>query len=227
MTMKWAYRKSLALLWMLLLLAACGSRDVAGTQNQTSAPATAPSPAPEQPSIAPATNATAAPTLPTVAETRLPKPSLDTSSTKEPEQPTMSNHDSDTAAEITPQGNVSSVEPTVRESSTDQSEEPDTSPLESPALVTLADNNRPINIAVGSTLQIQLDSGFEWQFTVGDEQMLAPVTPADSAVSGNMSYLARTVGQTTVDAVGSPPCAKSDPPCRAPSIAFSVVVTVR
>jgi hypothetical protein len=92
-------------------------------------------------------------------------------------------------------------------------------------VLTLADSQTTVTVAVGDTIQLQLGSGFDWQFTDSDSMVLQPAPgslPAD--VQG--SWLAISPGQATIFGQGDPPCRRSVPACGAPSRVFSVTIVV-
>jgi hypothetical protein len=87
--------------------------------------------------------------------------------------------------------------------------------------VTLQDNGKTINLQVGDHLLLNLDEGYRWTSRVADPTILRLLPLASP--SAQELYEAMKVGQTTLSAVGEPPCA---PLCAMPSRLFQITVVV-
>ena len=87
-------------------------------------------------------------------------------------------------------------------------------------VVKSADRPSAAVMSVGNTLRLELEEFYDWQVGVSDPTILAP-QPA------RWVYLAASPGTTTVELQGDPKCLSATPPCGAPSIGFTVTVTVK
>ena len=95
-----------------------------------------------------------------------------------------------------------------------------------PRTVTLDDSGTTLRIAVGDRLLIRLGSDLDWTLETYDAAILAEV-PSRSLDKGVQALLqAKQRGTTQLSLIGDPPCAKSRPPCNAPSRQFRVTVVV-
>jgi len=83
--------------------------------------------------------------------------------------------------------------------------------------ITMADNGGSVDVTVGDTLRLDLDSGYDWAVSVSDVSVLA---------ENDGTYLASLPGQATLTATGNPFCLSSTPPCLMPSLLFTVTVNV-
>jgi hypothetical protein len=73
-------------------------------------------------------------------------------------------------------------------------------------------------MSVGDTLKLELEDFYDWTVGVSDPTLLTP--QADG------TYRAARPGTVTLELQGDPKCLKFDTPCGAPSIGFTVTVTV-
>jgi len=99
-------------------------------------------------------------------------------------------------------------------------------------VVTLTDEGGTIELSTGQRFLLNLSSGYDWTVTVGDPADTNPAIVSQVtgvlAIQGSQGlYEARAAGRTTVSAVGDPVCREAQPPCAAPSRAFSVQVVVK
>lgn len=89
-------------------------------------------------------------------------------------------------------------------------------------VLTLADANSTVTVAVGDTIQLKLGAGLDWQLTVSDPTVLtAAAGPLPRDVQG--AWVASGPGQATISGQGDPLCY---PRCLAPSRLFSVTIIV-
>jgi hypothetical protein len=96
-----------------------------------------------------------------------------------------------------------------------------------------------VGIAASSAGSFQPTLDLLSQHQLGTPPSRGRLTAIRAQVRDPPSVLARTqvrrdaddtalaVGQATISAVGDPPCRKSTPPCMAPSLLVSVIISVR
>ncbi len=92
--------------------------------------------------------------------------------------------------------------------------------------VTLADNGRTITLNVNETFLLKLGEGYDWNITIDDQTIFSRVVNVLVVRGAQGIYVAHRPGNTTLTAVGSPECLKSQPPCARPSILFKLFVVV-
>jgi hypothetical protein len=95
-------------------------------------------------------------------------------------------------------------------------------------LITIGRQDGGTTVAVprGVNVLVKLGTDLAWTVSVGDPAILARV-PGVAIVAGAQGlYLAGMAGQTRITAVGDPACRSNQPPCMAPSFAWSVTVAV-
>ena len=83
-----------------------------------------------------------------------------------------------------------------------------------------ADRPTTAEMRVGDTVRLELEDFYDWTVGIGNPNILEHI--ADSG-----GYRAVAPGTTTIELMGDPKCLKFDTPCGAPSIGFTVAVTVR
>ncbi len=93
--------------------------------------------------------------------------------------------------------------------------------------MTRAEAGATIKVARGDHVLVKLGTDFDWTVTVSDPQVLARVPGVTLVLGAQGLYIAQATGQATINAVGDPPCRKSTPPCMAPSLLISVIISVR
>jgi photosystem II stability/assembly factor-like uncharacterized protein len=94
-------------------------------------------------------------------------------------------------------------------------------------VVTLSDDGGTIELSVGQRFLLDLSAGYDWTITVADPAIVSQVTDVLAIQGSQGLYEARSVGRTTVSAAGDPVCREAQPPCAAPSRAFSVQIVVK
>lgn len=100
-------------------------------------------------------------------------------------------------------------------------------PLHSPKVITLQDQQQTIYMRVGETFILQLGDAHTWSMRIDNEriiaqQRLAPVPPESQGL-----FTALEIGTTMMEANGTPLCAKADPPCMQPDILFQLTIVVQ
>jgi hypothetical protein len=93
--------------------------------------------------------------------------------------------------------------------------------------ITLGDDGKVISLKPGDRFLLSLEGSYDWTVTVDDPAIVRrlPDLPAPTGSQG--IFQAAAAGQTTLSAVGDPPCRQVKPACGAPSRLFRVVVVVR
>ena len=93
--------------------------------------------------------------------------------------------------------------------------------------VTLADQGNTITLHPGDRFLLSLGEGYDWTVNVADPSTVSRVVNILVVRGAQGVYEARRQGQTTLSAVGDPPCRKSIPPCMLPSRVFRVTIAVQ
>jgi hypothetical protein len=93
--------------------------------------------------------------------------------------------------------------------------------------ITRADHGQTVELQVGERFLLKLGEDYDWTVTVADTQAVSRVINITVVRGAQGVYEAKRTGQTTLSAVGDPPCLKSEPPCKAPSVSFEVTLVVR
>jgi hypothetical protein len=89
------------------------------------------------------------------------------------------------------------------------------------------DNGGTVTVHIGDRLLIKLASDWDWSLDPFDTAILSQVTESGALPRGAQAMLeAKKTGTTRLSLTGDPPCAKSRPPCNAPSRRFQVTVVV-
>lgn len=92
--------------------------------------------------------------------------------------------------------------------------------------ITQADNGTTVNLPAGMQVLLALDGNDDWTVTVDDQTILTPVVGAVAPSGTQGVYAASQPGQTTLAAIGEPPCRKAQPACLAPTLLFRVQIVV-
>lgn len=94
--------------------------------------------------------------------------------------------------------------------------------------ITLADNNKTINLKAGSSVLINLGATtYDWKLAENDSNILSLVKNAELVKGAQALYKVDTAGETDIAATGEPTCFKSNPPCANPSLEFKVHLIVK
>ena len=93
--------------------------------------------------------------------------------------------------------------------------------------ITRDDNGQTVEMKAGERFLLKLGEEYAWTVTVGDPEVIGRVMNIAVVRGAQGVYEAKKAGRTTLSAVGDPPCLKSEPPCKAPSLAFEVTLVVR
>jgi hypothetical protein len=94
-------------------------------------------------------------------------------------------------------------------------------------IVTLADDGQTIALHVGDSFLLQLGDAWNWNVTVADQSVVSRKIGVMVVRGAQGIYVAHKAGQTTLIAVGDPPCRSAHPPCAAPSRVFRVNLVVQ
>ncbi len=92
--------------------------------------------------------------------------------------------------------------------------------------VTLANNGQTISMHVGDSFLLQLGSNLDWTVNVADQTIVSRQVNIMVVRGAQGVYVAHKAGQTTLNAVGDPPCRSAQPPCAAPSQLFRLTIVV-
>ncbi|MGN6698449.1 MAG: hypothetical protein ACTHMJ_08325 [Thermomicrobiales bacterium] len=92
--------------------------------------------------------------------------------------------------------------------------------------ITLADNGRTIDLAVGDRVLLQLGDAYIWAVQIADPAVLSRVVNVTVVKGAQGLYEAKQPGTTTLTAAGDPACRQVQPPCAQPSRLFRVQVRV-
>ena len=92
--------------------------------------------------------------------------------------------------------------------------------------ITLADNGRTIDLAVGDRVLLQLGDAYIWAVQIADPAVLSRVVNVTVVKGAQGLYEAKQSGTTTLTAAGDPACRQVQPPCAQPSRLFRVQVRV-
>jgi hypothetical protein len=99
------------------------------------------------------------------------------------------------------------------------------SPPSGPITITVNDNQRTFQFAVGETFTLDLGGDFDWQLQVGDERIITRVDTGMATGQGN--YRALATGRTELTAAGEPACRQASPACMMPSVLFQITIVVQ
>ncbi len=93
--------------------------------------------------------------------------------------------------------------------------------------VTLADDGKAVSLKPGDRFLLSLDAYYDWTVTVDDPTIVGRLTGVAGPTGSQGAFQALAAGQTTLSAMGDPPCRQVKPACGAPSRLFRVTVVVR
>jgi hypothetical protein len=92
--------------------------------------------------------------------------------------------------------------------------------------VGLDKNGQSIQLRVGQTFLLALGADLNWAVAVTDQTVVSRV-PNITVVRGAQGvYRALRTGSTNLTGIGDPPCRSVAPPCAAPSLLFSLSISV-
>lgn len=194
--------RTVVLLVLLGLLAACGHSDAPGAARP--APSSQPVAPPTEPAALPASSA------PAEAADSAVSPSITT-----PTQqaiPTLQ-HAISEPAPSQPLSTLAAAQPTAAP--------------RTPGLITFTDQGRTIQLAVGETFKLQLGTRRTWTVQIADDRVLEQISAPDAGSAVQGVFRARAPGQTALEAEGEPTCRAANPPCMLPTIQFSATIIVR
>jgi len=94
-------------------------------------------------------------------------------------------------------------------------------------IITLADQAKTINLAVGEDFLLKLGEDYSWEVTTSDQNVLDRVRNIAVVRGAQGVYKAQQAGTVTLSATGNPQCLQAQPPCGNPSIQFTVTFIVK
>ena len=93
--------------------------------------------------------------------------------------------------------------------------------------VTLADNDKLLQLKVSQRFLLNLGDGYTWTVEVDNQAIISRVVNITVVRGAQGVYEAHAPGQATLTATGDPVCRQSKPPCGMPSRVFTLHVTVQ
>ena len=102
-----------------------------------------------------------------------------------------------------------------------------TPPPASSQTVTLADNGQTITLRVGDSFLLQLGEDYNWTPTVDDQTIVSRAKNIAVIRGAQGVYDALKAGETTLTAIGDPACLQATPPCKRPSLMFTIQIVVQ
>lgn len=92
--------------------------------------------------------------------------------------------------------------------------------------ITLSDNNKMVEMKVGSKITLNLGDVYDWQISFSDNSILVQeLMTGEKGFQG--VYAAVRAGEVVLTAVGDPKCRQSRPACAIPSVLFTLNVEVK
>ncbi len=92
--------------------------------------------------------------------------------------------------------------------------------------ITLEDNGKSISLKTGESFLLKLGEDFEWNVEIDNQNVVSRALNIMVIKGAQGVYDAHAPGHATLTAVGDPPCLHSDPPCKMPSILFTLDIEV-
>ncbi len=134
------------------------------------------------------------------------------------------------AVQVAPQSTPTSEPPlpTSTPGATPTPQPPTPTPTAAEArTVTLQDQGKTVQLAVGETFLLQLGEDYTWDIQIADPAVLSRVVNITVVRGAQGVYQALKSGTTTLTAAGDPVCRQAKPPCGRPSILFSLTIEVK
>jgi hypothetical protein len=94
-------------------------------------------------------------------------------------------------------------------------------------VITLADQGKTIDLAVGESFLLQLGEEYAWDVTISDQNVVSRVKNITVIRGAQGVYNALQAGTVTLSATGDPVCLQAKPPCAKPSIMFTITIIVK
>lgn len=94
-------------------------------------------------------------------------------------------------------------------------------------VITLADQGRTIDLAVGESFLLRLGEEYTWDVTISDQNVVSRVKNITLVRAAQGVYDALQAGTVTLYAAGDPVCLQAKPPCAMPSILFTITIIVK
>lgn len=92
--------------------------------------------------------------------------------------------------------------------------------------ITLADNNRTIDMRAGDTFLLKLGENMDWVITIDNPAIISREVNVLVIRGAQGIYRALKPGKAVLKATGDLPCRKASPPCLAPTLLFTLYVNV-
>ena len=93
-------------------------------------------------------------------------------------------------------------------------------------VIRFEDDGKAFGLAVGSKFQLVLQSSYEWSATEFDPAFITKLSNEPLLPGSQGIFQTTQAGTTELSSVGDFPCAKSTPPCLAPSRQFKVTLII-
>jgi len=93
-------------------------------------------------------------------------------------------------------------------------------------IITLDDEGKTIQMAVGESFLLKLGEQYDWAVTISDQSVVSRVKNIAVVRGAQGVYDALQAGTVTLTATGDPACRQSQPPCMMPSRLFTVTIVV-
>ncbi len=94
-------------------------------------------------------------------------------------------------------------------------------------IVTLDDDGKTIQMAVGESFLLKLGEQYEWSVNVSDQNVVSRVKYITVVRGAQGVYDTLQAGTATLTATGDPACRQSQPPCMMASRLFTVTIVVK
>lgn len=93
-------------------------------------------------------------------------------------------------------------------------------------VITKDNQGKTVEMTVGQKLLVKLGEDYDWRVDVTPAFLLSQVSDAQLNKGEQGMYEAKMNGQATVQATGSPVCAKAEPACKDPNVQFNVSIKI-
>src|SRR5437867_5538774 len=93
-------------------------------------------------------------------------------------------------------------------------------------IITLEQNNQAISLKKGESFLLKLGETHDWSVDIANQTVVSRVMNVMVVKGAQGLYQSHNIGDTTLTAVGDPPCYKEIPRCLAPSIIFKLDINV-
>ncbi len=93
--------------------------------------------------------------------------------------------------------------------------------------ITLADNEKTINLRVGQLFLVELGPRFQWQPSAADLAVISPVTGVTLPAGAQGMFAARAAGKVIIQVGIEAPCRNAHPPCMMPEQLIRITLAVQ